>query len=231
MSDQPKPIPPEELAKIESNLKFASRKGLDGCWTEVSQRELAQWAEQNGPLLLREVRRQAEEISERLAEIRRHGFGLNSPDLADAIRQVLQVAITESSNSQAWAEKYALLEKHLDELPGKIIEEMEKSNAYLASRSQIRSLISRAAAQPPVATPLSEFLSRHSLIPGYTPFPGTQPPTVCPDCEHPIAEHGKRGCEVERGDGYIGSSEVLQALGPCRCTSVTAQQGEGKVQP
>jgi hypothetical protein len=44
---------------------------------------------------------------------------------------------------------------------------------------------------------------------------------TCDDCGHAWRHHNpKYGCEVERGDGYIGTSDVLQALGPCGCTAV-----------
>jgi hypothetical protein len=40
----------------------------------------------------------------------------------------------------------------------------------------------------------------------------------CPDCEHSLSKHAdKYGCEYDRGDGYIGGAEFLQALGPCGC--------------
>lgn len=38
-----------------------------------------------------------------------------------------------------------------------------------------------------------------------------------------MKHHGdKYGCEVERGDGYIGTSDVMQALGPCGCRGESA---------
>ena len=40
----------------------------------------------------------------------------------------------------------------------------------------------------------------------------------CPDCEHSLRQHvDKYGCEYDRGDGYFGGAEFLQALGPCGC--------------
>lgn len=40
----------------------------------------------------------------------------------------------------------------------------------------------------------------------------------CSECEHKLKYHiDKYGCEYERGDGYIGDAEYLQALGPCGC--------------
>jgi hypothetical protein len=47
---------------------------------------------------------------------------------------------------------------------------------------------------------------------------------VCEECNHPIsAHHHKYGCEIERGDGYRGNSDVTEALGPCGCTAITQE--------
>ncbi len=39
---------------------------------------------------------------------------------------------------------------------------------------------------------------------------------ACSECGHALKHHSPEyGCEVERGDGWIG--DVYQALGPCGC--------------
>ena len=41
---------------------------------------------------------------------------------------------------------------------------------------------------------------------------------LCPQCGHTLARHvDEYGCEYDRGDGYRGDAEYLQALGPCGC--------------
>jgi hypothetical protein len=49
---------------------------------------------------------------------------------------------------------------------------------------------------------------------------GSKPDPICEECGHEVSLHEpKYGCEVERGDGYVG--DVLQAMGPCGCKAVT----------
>ena len=47
---------------------------------------------------------------------------------------------------------------------------------------------------------------------------------ACDECGHAMKYHrAEYGCEVERGDGYVGTSDVLQALGPCGCTAAVKE--------
>jgi hypothetical protein len=49
-------------------------------------------------------------------------------------------------------------------------------------------------------------------------------PAECGECGHAISAHDPTyGCDVERGDGYAGGSDVIQALGPCGCTAVRSE--------
>ena len=45
--------------------------------------------------------------------------------------------------------------------------------------------------------------------------PGSFSNGECAECDHLMRYHGPDGCEIERGDGYIGGN--FQALGPCGC--------------
>jgi hypothetical protein len=57
--------------------------------------------------------------------------------------------------------------------------------------------------------------------------PKPAPEPDCDECGHPISAHDpKYGCDVERGDGYVGGSDVIQALGPCGCTAVRQAEVE-----
>lgn len=53
---------------------------------------------------------------ELLTLIREQGFGKNSPDLEDAVRQVLQVAIIQASNARTAQARVNYLEKALQAL-------------------------------------------------------------------------------------------------------------------